>query len=172
MTTPTLDPATIDAAADRALGYLSGAAISAMVYLGDQLGLYRVLRDAGRVTSTELASRSRLDERWVREWLHSQASAGLVEHGPEGVFGLSAETAVVLADEGHPAFVGGGFALLFPLLQRWDRLFDSFRCGRGVPYNDLGLEHAIGESRFSSPWMRANLVPIILPGLEDVVPRL
>jgi 2-polyprenyl-3-methyl-5-hydroxy-6-metoxy-1,4-benzoquinol methylase len=172
MTTPTLDPAKIDAAADRAIGYLSGAAISAMVYLGDQLGLYRVLRDSDRLTSTELASRSGLDERWVREWLHSQASAGLLEHGPEGVFGLSAETAAVLADEGHPAFVGGGFALIFPLLQRWDRLFESFRSGRGVPYNDLGLEHAVGESRFSSPWMRANLVPVILPGLDDVVPKL
>lgn len=172
MTTGTLDPGKVEEISDRAIGYLAGAAISAMVYLGDQLGLYRTLREAGPVTSTELAARARLDERWVREWLHSQASAGLVQHADEGVFQLTGEHAAVLADEGDPAFVGGGFALIFPLLQRWEKLCESFRTGRGVPYNDLGRDHAVGESRFSGPWMRANLIPVILPGLEGVVPKL
>ena len=49
-----------------------------MVYLGDQLGLYRALRGAGPLTSAELADRSGLHERWGREWLHGQASAGLL----------------------------------------------------------------------------------------------
>jgi tRNA G46 methylase TrmB len=30
----------------------------------------------------------------------------------------------------------------------------------------------VGESRFSSPWMRANLVPVILPGLDGVTAKL
>src|SRR5262245_13497375 len=113
-----------------------------MVYVGDQLGLYRALREGGPATSAELAARARLDERWVREWLHSQASAGLVEYMDRGVFQLSGEHAAVLADEENPAFAAGGFALIFPLLQRWEQLFQSFRTGRGAPYNDLGLDHA------------------------------
>ena len=103
--------------ADKAIGYLSGAAISAMVYLGDQLGLYGALRDAGRVGSAELAARLKLDQRRVREWLHAQASAGLVRYAGMGLFELTAEQAAVLADEANPAFVTGGFALVFPLLQ-------------------------------------------------------
>jgi 2-polyprenyl-3-methyl-5-hydroxy-6-metoxy-1,4-benzoquinol methylase len=165
-------PEKLEEVTDRAIGYLSGAGISALVYLGDQLGLYRALRHGGPVTSTELAAKSKLHERWVREWLHGQVSAGLVRYVGEGLFELTDEQAAVLADEGHPAFVAGGFSLLFPLLQRWERLYESFRTGRGVPYNELGVDHAVGESRFSSPWMRANLVPVILPGLDGVTPKL
>jgi 2-polyprenyl-3-methyl-5-hydroxy-6-metoxy-1,4-benzoquinol methylase len=95
-----------------------------------------------------------------------------VRYAGDGRFELTAEQAAVLADEENPAFVGGGFALVMPLLQRWNRLLESFRTGRGVPYNELGADHAVGESRFSSPWMRANLVPVILPGLDGVVPKL
>jgi 2-polyprenyl-3-methyl-5-hydroxy-6-metoxy-1,4-benzoquinol methylase len=96
----------------------------------------------------------------------------LVRHAGKGRFELTGEQAAVLADEGNPAFVGGGFALLFPLLRRWERLYESFRTGRGVPYNELGVDHAVGEGRFSGPWMRANLVPVILPGLDGVIPKL
>jgi 2-polyprenyl-3-methyl-5-hydroxy-6-metoxy-1,4-benzoquinol methylase len=167
-----LDPKKVEELADKAIGYLSGAAVSALVYLGDQLGLYRALRDAGRVTSAELAARLGLHERWVREWLHGQASAGLVRYAGDGRFELTPEQAAVLAEDGNPAFAAGGFSLLFPLLRRWESLYESFRTGRGVPYDGLGLEHAVGEARFSGPWMRANLVPVILPGLEGVTAKL
>ncbi|NUM76952.1 methyltransferase domain-containing protein [candidate division KSB1 bacterium] len=172
MTTETLDPKKIEEISDRAIGYLSGAAISALVYLGDQLGLYRALRGAGPVTSAELAAKSKLHERWVREWLHGQASAGLVRYAGEGRFELTGEQAAVLADEANPAFLPGGFALTFSLFQKWERLHESFRTGRGVSYNQLGADHAVAESRFSAPWMRANLVSVILPGLEGVTSKL
>jgi 2-polyprenyl-3-methyl-5-hydroxy-6-metoxy-1,4-benzoquinol methylase len=172
MTTGALDPKKVEEITDRAIGYLSGAAISALVYLGDQLGLYRALREAGPVTSAELAARSRLHERWVREWLHGQASAGLVRYAGDGRFELTGEQAAALADEANPAFLPGGFALTFSLFQQWERLHESFRTGRGVPYNQLGADHAVAESRFSAPWMRANLVPVILPGLDGVTPKL
>jgi 2-polyprenyl-3-methyl-5-hydroxy-6-metoxy-1,4-benzoquinol methylase len=172
VTTAMLDPAKVEEMTDRAVGYISGAASAALAYLGDQLGLYRALRGAGPVTSLELAARSGLHERWVREWLHGQASAGLVCYVGGGRFELTPEQAAVLADEGNPAFVAGGFALLFPLLGRWERLYESFRTGRGVPYDQLGPEHAVGEARFSGPWMRANLVPVIIAGLDGVQPKL
>lgn len=172
MTMGTPDPGKVEEIAEKAISYLSGAGVSALVYLGDRLGLYRALSESGPSTSSALAAKAGLDERWVREWLHGQASAGLVRHAGDGRFELTSEQAVVLADEDDPAFVGGGFALMLPLLQRWESVLESFRTGRGVPYNDLGPDHALGESRFSGPWMRANLVPVILPGLDSVVPRL
>lgn len=46
--------------------FLSGAVVSAMIQLGDRLGLYAALRDAGSVTSEELALKTGLNERWVR----------------------------------------------------------------------------------------------------------
>lgn len=172
MATATQKPIDLDALAERAVGYLSGAAVSALVCLGDQLGLYRALADVGPATSGELAAAAGLDERWVREWLHGQAGAGLVQHAGDGRFELTDEQAALLADEVHPAFLAGGFGLLFSLFDRWERLHEAFRTGRGTPYNDLGREHARNESRFSAPWMRANLVPVILPGLDGVTDKL
>jgi len=168
----TLDVQKIEETADRAIGYLAGATISAMVFLGDQLGLYRTLSAAGRISSSRLADQASLDERWVREWLHSQASAGLVSYLGKGLYELTAEQAAVLADEENPHFITGGFALIFPLLQQHKRLIESFQTGRGVPYSGLGVEHAVGESRFSAPWIKSNLVPTILPALESVTTKL
>jgi len=172
MSSDAIDPKRVEEIADKAIGYLSGAGVSALAYLGDRLGLYCLLNEAGPSTSGELAAKARLHERWVREWLHGQASAGLVRYAGHGRFELTSEQAAVLADEDNPSFVGGGFALMVPLLQRWEALCESFRTGRGVPYNELGADHAVGESRFSSPWMRANLVPVILPNLDGVTPKL
>jgi 2-polyprenyl-3-methyl-5-hydroxy-6-metoxy-1,4-benzoquinol methylase len=172
MATTMQDPIDSVALADRAVGYLSGAATSALVCLGDQLGLYRALADVGPASSGELAAATGLDERWVREWLHGQAGTGLVDHVGDGHFELTPDQAALLAYEDHPAFLAGGFGPLFSLFERWERLHESFRTGRGTAYNDLGREHARNESRFSAPWMRANLVPVILPGLDGVTGRL
>jgi 2-polyprenyl-3-methyl-5-hydroxy-6-metoxy-1,4-benzoquinol methylase len=165
-------PARVEEVADRVIGYLSGMTVSAMIYVGDRLGLYKTMRETGPVTSQQLASASGLHERWVREWLHTQASAGLVQYRGSERYELTPEQAVVLADEEHPAFAVGGFSLIFPLVQSWDRTFAAFKTGRGVPYNALGREHAEGEARFSGPWMKANLVPTILPALDGVVAKL
>jgi len=47
MTTGELDPRKVEEIADKAIGYLSGAGVAALVYLGDRLGLYSALREAG-----------------------------------------------------------------------------------------------------------------------------
>lgn len=46
---------------------LEGAVTAGMIHLGDQLGLYAAMNDAGQpVSSEELAERTGLHERWVR----------------------------------------------------------------------------------------------------------
>ena len=53
---------------------LEGAVTSGMIHLGDNLGLYTALRDArAALSSHELAERTGLHERWVREWAYNQA---------------------------------------------------------------------------------------------------
>src|SRR5208283_5284548 len=57
-----------------------GAAVSAgMVVIGDRLGLYKALA-AGPMTSAELAAKTGTDERYVREWLSSQAAGGYITY--------------------------------------------------------------------------------------------
>jgi SAM-dependent methyltransferase len=164
--------AAIESFSDEVVGHLTGAALSAMIFIGDRLGLYKAMQDAGWLTSETLAHKAGYDERWVREWLHSQASAGLVAHRAGGDYRLTPDRAAVLADESSEALLVGGFSLVLPLLQSFDRIERAFKTGRGVPYDGLGTDHAVGEARFSGPWMRANLVSVVVPALGDVKKKL
>lgn len=171
MATTKMDPARVKEVSGKAIGYLTGAVVTAMMHLGDQLGLYRALRGAGPITSADLAAKAGVDERWCREWLHSQVSAGLIQNAGDGRFEMTEEQAAVLADEANGAFLVGGADVVMALIRQKERVQQSIKTGRGVPYDALGTEHAAAEIRFSEPWMRANLIPVILPGL-GIVPKL
>ena len=79
-------------------GHLEGALTATLIYLGDALGLYQALA-SGPADSGELAARTGLSERWLREWLYNQAAARLIEPQPGGRFALSPEGRAALADE-------------------------------------------------------------------------
>ena len=110
---PQTDPDKLKLYAFTLFTKLEGAVTSGMVHLGDRLGLYRALAAAeAPLASIELAERTGLDERWVREWAYNQAAAKLIDaEGPDGHerFSLSPEAVAVLADEDSPAFGMGQF---------------------------------------------------------------
>jgi hypothetical protein len=57
-----------------------GAAMSvSLAVLGDRLGLYKALAEAGPSTSVELAAKAGVNERNLREWLTAQAAPGYVD---------------------------------------------------------------------------------------------
>jgi 2-polyprenyl-3-methyl-5-hydroxy-6-metoxy-1,4-benzoquinol methylase len=165
-----LEPERLRDFSRRLFGQLSGAVTSALVYLGDELGLYRALAEGGPATSAELAARTGLDERWVREWLYNQGAAGLLEAGEGERFGLSPEARAVLAEESHPAFGAGAFSQLPKTLGVVEKLRESFRTGLGLPYDAFGPEGARGVERGFAPWLRSFLVPAVIrrvPGLAE-----
>lgn len=157
--------------AEHVLGLLGGALASGMIYLGDRLGLYQALYGAEPLTSEDLARKTGLHERWVREWLQGQAAAGLIDY-KEGRFALSPEAAMVLADENSPLFLAGGFCALPQQMAVLERLPESFKTGLGLPYDAFGPEGARGIERFLAPWFRTQLVPVALPKLDGVVAKL
>ncbi len=157
---------------EHVFGFLSGAVVSGMIYLGDRLGLYHALREAGTVTSQDLAAKTGLNERWVREWLRGQAGARLIEYKGDGRFTLSLEAGLVLAEENSPAFAAGGFHALPQQFAVLERLPEAFRTGIGLPYDAFGPEGAVGIERFLAPWFRTFLVSLVLPALDGVVAKL
>ncbi|HEY3484169.1 MAG TPA: hypothetical protein VGK49_02240, partial [Ilumatobacteraceae bacterium] len=128
---------------------LEGALTAGMIHLGDRLGLYRALADAGGpLTTAELAARTGLDERWVREWAYNQGAAKILdvdaaEAGAER-FALSAEGVAVLATPEHPAFGIGMFHRLPQTMETLHAMPESFRTGLGYDYDSHGAEGAAG----------------------------
>ena len=152
---------------------LEGAVTAGMIHLGDRLGLYRGLVDAGRpLTAAELAGSLGLDERWVQEWAYNQGAAGIVEVDPDERLSLSPAGVAVLASPDHPAFGMGSFHHLPQSIAALERLPEAFRTGIGLAYDEHGPECAEGVARGFEPWMRANLVDVVLPALDGVATRL
>lgn len=160
----------------RVLADAAASVTGLTVSLGDQLGLYRAMAAAGPLTSAELAARTGTEERHVREWLHSQVTAGYVrldrpESGPE-LYELPAAHAAVLADDDSPYAAIGIFGALQALYRMEDRLLESFRGGAGVGWGDYPPEMFRAIGRFFRPGYQANVVEHWLPGLHDNAKRL
>ncbi len=168
-----IDPDKLKSFAKHVFGALEGAMTSAMIHLGDRLGLYRALVDAGGpVSSRELAERTGLHERWIREWLFAQGAAGVLDYAGDDRFAISPEAEAVLANETHPAFGCGMFSSLPQTIQIVEHLPRAFQTGVGLDYDALGPEGARGVERGFAPWYRALLVPMALPRVEGLVPAL
>ena len=90
----------------RAVDEVGATLNSALVVMGDKLGLYKALAGAGPLTPMELARRTGVAERYVQEWLNAQAAGGYVEYDPEsGRYTLPPEQAMALTDEDSPFYV-------------------------------------------------------------------
>ena len=67
----------------RAVEEVGATLNTALVVMGDRLGLYRAMAGAGPLAPAELAERTGTAERYVREWLNAQAAGGYVSYDPE-----------------------------------------------------------------------------------------
>jgi 2-polyprenyl-3-methyl-5-hydroxy-6-metoxy-1,4-benzoquinol methylase len=144
----------------------------AMAVLGDRLGLYRALAAAGPSTPSELAARTGYFERYIREWLLSQAAGDWVEYDEDsGTFTLPPAHAAVVAVEGSPAFLGGSVQTVSALFHSLDRLAAAFRSGAGIGWGEQHQDLHDGAARFFRTACQAQL-PQWIELLDDVAERL
>jgi hypothetical protein len=129
----TIDAARQEAFVGKVVEQISGTMTTLLGAIGDRLGLFKNLAEQGPATSTELASRTKLNERYLREWLGGMATAGYLDYdGPTKRFSLPAEHASVLAQENGPFFVGGIYQMLPAEAGVFDQVVSAFRNGGGV----------------------------------------
>jgi SAM-dependent methyltransferase len=151
-----------------------GAALSAvLIHVGDRLGLYAAMADARPVTSSELAERTGLAERYVREWLHNQAAAGWITYDPAArAFTLPAEHAMFVADEDAPTFLLGGYDFAAASWADEETITEAFRTGKGIGWHEHDHRLFTGTERFFRPGYQRQLVDEWLPALDGVVAQL
>ncbi len=146
---------------------------AALVVMGDKLGLYRGLAAGGAQTATQLAERTGLAERYVREWCNAQAAGGFVDYDPEGCrYSLAPEQAIALTDSDSPAFLPGFFQVALGSVLDSPRIIEAARSGAGVGWHEHSHDVFDGCERFFRPGYNANLVPSWLPALDGVVEKL
>lgn len=150
-----------------------GAAVHAgMVVIGEKLGLYKALAETP-MNSAQLAAKTKTDERYLREWLASQAAGGYITYNAESdTFSLNAEQEFTLAMEDSPAYLPGAFELVLGALAAVPRITEAFRTGSGMGWHEHAEGVFHGCEKFFRPGYAANLVSSWIPALHGVKEKL
>jgi len=164
-----IDPARQEEFVGKVVEQISGTMTTLLGAIGDRLGLFKNLTEQGPATSKELASRTKLNERYLREWLGGMATAGYVAYDAStSRFSLPPEHASVLAQENGPFFIGGIYQMLPAQAGVFDQVVSAFRNGGGVPQSQYNEAMWDGLERFTSTWFENLLLQQWIPAMPDV----
>ncbi len=160
--------------AKKAFGDLVGFMNVSMCMIGERLGLFQDLAANGPATSSELAKRTGIVERYAREWLAQMACAEYLKYGPvDQRFRLPPEYMASLTEEGGIGFLGGVYqnlqsieAGLIGKLQR------AFREGGGIPYEDYNEDYWDGLDRATMSTFKHMLVEKYIPAMPTILESL
>ena len=157
----------------RAVDEVGATLNTALVVMGDRLGLYRALAGAGPLSPAELAERTGTAERYVREWLNAQAAGGYVEYDPDtGRYTLPPEQAVALTEPDSPAYLPGLFQTALGSLLDSPKIAEATRTGDGFGWHEHVHDVHEGCERFFRPSYNAHLISDWLPALDGVAAKL
>ena len=137
-------------------------------------GCYRSLAADGPATSGELAARTGLAERYVREWLEHQAVTGILEIEQASddhvnrSFRLPAALVPVLVDELSPLYMAAAGKAMVGVGRPIELVVDAFRTGGGVPYELYGETFLEGQAAFNRPAFTEFLGSEWIPAMPDV----
>jgi 2-polyprenyl-3-methyl-5-hydroxy-6-metoxy-1,4-benzoquinol methylase len=168
-----IDNEKLGALVGKMLGDLGGAFSVPTVRVGFRLGLFNALHQRGATSISELAARTGLAERYVREWAFAQAANGYIAFDPAHErFSLSLEQAMVFAVKDSPVYLEGAFDLAAAMVEGQPKVEAAFRTGDGVAWGESCgcLFCAVGA--FFRPGYVNSIVQSWLPSLDGVEAKL
>jgi SAM-dependent methyltransferase len=172
MTVQELDAGRVEEFAGELLGTLNGGMLSLMISIGHRTGLFDTMAGLDPTDSKGIAEAAGLQERYVREWLGSMVTGGIVRHDPSaGTYHLPAEHAAMVTRAAGPDNLAS-FAQFVAMLGKVETdVVDSFQNGGGVPYSSFP-EFQTLMAEESAAIFDATLVDVTLPLVPDLVDRL
>src|SRR3954470_16848031 len=169
----TINEANLNALVGGILNDLGGAFSVPLVQIGESLGLYQALNENGALTSGELAAKTGLMERYLREWLSAQAASNYITFEPTTEeFSMTPEQAFVFANQGSPFYLAPAFGAAAAFQHNMPQVKDAFRTGEGVAWGDQTQCLSCAVARFFRPGDDNYLVQSWLPALNGVVEKL
>jgi SAM-dependent methyltransferase len=156
----------------RAVVDLGGAVQAVLMLIGDSLGLYKALAKLPQ-SPAELARNTGTNERYIREWLNSQAAGGYVTFDKaSGKYSLSEEQALCLANPNGPVDLPGAGMLIQDMFHVRERALENFRTGAGMEWGEHHPCLFHGTERFFRAGYNANLLSSWIPALDGVEAKL
>jgi len=151
--------------------YRNAETVAAMIFVGDQLGLFKAMAGAGPLSAEDLAAKTGLHPRWLLEWMRLQAAGRVLFYRGNDRFELPAEAHDVLVDGDSAGFAASTF-MGGHSPEQLAGLMQSFRTGIGKTYESEGPEavtKAEDRHRISA---ERSVVPKMIPALDGVAGKL
>ncbi len=168
-----VDEHRVEAFVEQLLTDFAGAASTAMTVLGDRLGLYAAMTDAGPLTAAELAATTGLHKRLIAKWLAGQTVSGYVRYEPQvGTFELPPEHALALSVIDSPAYVISAAEIITAQYLTLTQLEQVFRGEADLDYDELPPSLFEGGERFFRTAYTHELATTWFPAVDALVPRL
>jgi len=144
-----------------------------LAYMGDKMGLYKAMAYAGPLSAADLAQRTGLSERYIKEWLINMAAGGYIEFdNTTGKYLLPDEHAIALTDENSPFYIAGGFQVITAMFKAEERIQNNFQTGSGMKWGEHHHDLFEGTERFFKPSYIGNLIENWLPAVTGIKSRL
>lgn len=141
-----------------------------MISIGHRSGLFDTMSTMGFATSDEIADKANLNERYVREWLGSMVTGGIIDYSSgEKTYQLPAVHAAFLTRKAGADNIGVFMQYAAVMGEVEDDILKCFKEGGGVPYAQFHRFHEVmaedsGQSVMSS--LESHILPLI-PGLTE-----
>lgn len=179
MSTPSESPATplneekLHELVGGVLHDLGGAFSVPLVQIGESLGLYQAIHENGSVSSQDLAEKTGLHERYLREWLSAQAASNYISYdGDTNTFSMTTEQAFVFANPGSPFYLAPAFGSAAAFQHNRPQVEEAFRTGEGVAWGDQTECLSCAVARFFRPGYENHLTQAWLPALTGIAEKL
>lgn len=141
--------------------------------IGDRLDLFKTIAAYGPLTSAELAAHTKLNERYLREWIYGISLAGYLDFDKKTrQVSMPDAHRPALVDVDGPLYQGGLFRMFNALLEPYQDLIRSFREGGGIDYTRYSEDFWQGLEHNSCVRYKNNLVSKWLPEMPEVIAKL
>ncbi|MFS2174606.1 class I SAM-dependent methyltransferase [Rhizobium pisi] len=163
----------LDSLVGRLVGDVGAAMSGALVVLGDKVGLFKAMADGTPLSVEQLAAKTGVKERYLREWLSAQAAADYVTYDEKtDRFSLTPEQAMVFAEENSPAFFVGAFEVVQSMWMDEPKVTEAFRTGKGLGWHEHSACLFRGTERFFRPGYNSHLINEWIPALAGMDDKL
>ena len=141
---PEFDSVKAEAFAEQFLTALNHGALCLMASIGHRTGLFDAMVGLPPATVEDIATKTGLNQRYVREWLGAMVTAGVVEVDPSStLYQLPPEHAAFLTREAAADNISVFAQYIAVLGAVEDEIVECFRNGGGVPYERFPRFHAV-----------------------------
>ncbi len=161
-----------DEFASKMFQFLNSGMLSLMISIGYKTGLFDIIAQLKPSTSQEISQASKLNERYIREWLGAMVTGNIIEYDPL--------TEKYFLPKEHSAFLTrkSGIDNLAVLAQYVslmgnveDKIVECFRNGGGLPYSEYPKFQQL-QAEETARIFDSMLTNQILPLIPDINNRL